>query len=53
MEKNNLWKYIANRTFFLVCSVTGFLALQILIQCILFFRGEAPFWQAVLFLYLP
>ncbi len=48
MKRNNIRKYIANRACFLICSMIGFLALQVLVQCILFFRGEAPFWQAAL-----
>ena len=50
MRKNNRWKYISNRMFLLASVLFGFLALQILIQCILFFREEAPFWQVTLFL---
>ncbi len=48
MRKHNRWKYISNRAFILMAVASGFLVLQILIQCILFFRGEAPFWQVVL-----
>ncbi len=48
MKKNNRWKYISNRTFLLMLAAIGFLAVQTLVQCILFFRDEAPIWQAVL-----
>ena len=47
MKKNNRWKYISNRTFLLMLAAIGFLAVQTLVQCILFFRDEAPIWQAV------
>ncbi len=48
MKKNNRWKYISNRTFLLMLAAIGFLAVQTLVQCILFFRDEAPIWQAAL-----
>lgn len=50
MKKNNRWKYISNRTFLLMLAAIGFLAVQTLVQCILFFRDEAPIWQAALLL---
>lgn len=48
MKKNNRWKYISNRTFLFMLAAIGFLAVQTLVQCILFFRDEAPIWQAAL-----
>ena len=48
MKKNNRWKYISDRTFLLMLAAIGFLAVQTLVQCILFFRDEAPIWQAAL-----
>ena len=48
MKKNNRWKYISNRTFLLMLAAIGFLAVQTLVQYILFFRDEAPIWQAAL-----
>lgn len=49
MRKRNCRKYISNRTLFLLLALFGFLGLQILYHCILFFRGEASFWQAAVF----
>lgn len=49
MKKNDRWKYLSNRVFILLSAVLCFLVLQTLIQCILFFREEAPFFQVVLF----
>ena len=47
MKKRNWWNYISNRIFVLVTLILLFCILQILTQCILFFRGEAPLWQIV------
>lgn len=47
MKKRNWWNYISNRIFVLVTLMLLFCILQILTQCILFFRGEAPLWQIV------
>lgn len=49
MKRKNGWKYISNRTALLFSVVIGFLASETLIQCILFFREEAPFFQVALF----
>lgn len=49
MKKKNRWNYIAKRNVILVDILLGFLILQILIQFILFFRDEAPFFQVALF----
>lgn len=48
-KKKNRWNYIVNRNALLVAALLGFLVLQILIQLILFFRDEAPFFQVALF----
>lgn len=49
MKKKNRWNYIVNRNTVLTGVLFGFLILQTLIQFILFFREEAPFFQAALF----
>lgn len=49
MKKKNRWHYIVNRNTVLTGVLFGFLILQTLIQFILFFREEAPFFQAALF----
>lgn len=49
MKRKNWWNYIVNRNAVLVFLLFGFLTLQTLIQCILFFRDEAPFFQVALF----
>lgn len=49
MKKKNRWNYIVSRNTILISALFGFLVLQTLIQLILFFRGEAPFFQAALF----
>ena len=49
MRENNRWKYISNRTALVFSAVVGFLVSETLIQCILFFREEAPFFQVALF----
>ncbi len=49
MKGRNCWKYISNRTALVFSAVVGFLVSETLIQCILFFREEAPFFQVALF----
>lgn len=49
MKGRNCWKYISNRTALVFSVVIGFLVSETLIQCILFFREEAPFFQVALF----
>lgn len=49
MKEKNRWNYIVNRNTALIGILFGFLILQTLIQLILFFRGEAPFFQVALF----
>lgn len=49
MRKSNRWKYLSTRVFILLSAVLCFLTLQTLVQCILFFREEAPFFQVALF----
>ncbi len=49
-KKKKPWIYISNRAFVLVFLMLAFFVLQTFIQCILFFRDEAPFWQVVAFL---
>lgn len=49
MKKKNRWNYIVNRNTVLTGVLFGFLILQTLIQFILFFREEAPFFQVALF----
>lgn len=49
MRKSDRWKYLSTRVFILLSAVLCFLTLQTLIQCILFFREEAPFFQVALF----
>lgn len=49
MKGKNRWKYIVNRNALLVTVLFGFLFLQILMQFILFFREEAPFYQVAFF----
>lgn len=50
MKGKNRWNYISNRTIILVSLLLVFLLLEALAQLILFFREEAPFWHAGLFL---
>lgn len=49
MKGRNCWKYISNRTALVFSVVIGFLVSETLVQCILFFREEAPFFQVALF----
>ena len=49
MKGRNCWKYISNRTALVFSAVVGFLVSETLIQCILFFREEAPFFLLSLF----
>lgn len=48
MKKKNRWHYIVNRNVALTGLLFGFLMLQTLIQLILFFRNEAPFFPVVI-----
>ncbi len=48
MKKKNRWNYIVNRNAALTGILFGFLMLQTLIQLILFFRNEAPFFPVVI-----
>lgn len=50
MKKKRWWNYISHRTFLYVALMQSFLLLQMFIQSVLFFRGEASLWQAALFL---
>lgn len=50
MKGKKRWNYISSRTFILVSFMLAFLLLEMSAQFILFFRGEAPFWHAALFL---
>ena len=49
MKKKKRWNYIVDRNAALVGVLFGFLILQTLIQLILFFREEAPFFQVAFF----
>lgn len=49
MKGRNCWKYISNRTALVFSVAIGFLVSETLVQCILFFREEAPFFQVALF----
>lgn len=50
MKEKKRWNYISNRALILVSLMLAFLLTEALIQLILFFREEVPFWHAALFL---